>query len=103
MKRKMMFWSLILLLLVPGQFAFADEEKSLEQVAEQVIEPRYLSILKQWNEVGQGNAQDFERVVTPADFLSIDENSLLSSGESKEYGDRSMLGETRIPSRLKWM
>ena len=88
MKRKMMFWSLILLLLVPGQFAFADEEKSLEQVAEQVIEPRYLSILKQWNEVGQGNAQDFERVVTPADFLSIDENSLLSGGESKEYGDQ---------------
>ncbi len=88
MKRKMMFWSLILLLLVPGQFAFADEEKSLEQVAEQVIEPRYLSILKQWNEAGHDNVQDFERVVTPADFLSIDENSLLSSGESKEYGDQ---------------
>ncbi|QFT90537.1 Bacterial extracellular solute-binding protein [Bacillus sp. THAF10] len=88
MKRKMMFWSLILLLLVPGQLAFADKEKSLEQVAEQVIEPRYLSILKQWNEVGQDNAQEVERVVAPTDFLSKDENSLLSGAESKEYGEQ---------------
>ncbi|CAG9620783.1 extracellular solute-binding protein [Sutcliffiella rhizosphaerae] len=88
MKRKMMFWPLILLLLVPGQIAFANEENKPEQVAEQVIEPSYLSILEQWNEVGQGSAQNFERVVPPTAFLSMDENKLQSENESKEYGSQ---------------
>ncbi|KMJ59292.1 ABC transporter substrate-binding protein [Bacillus sp. LL01] len=84
----MLFWPLILLLLIPSQIAFADKKDSPEQVAEQVIEPSYLSILKQWNEVGQDSTQNFERAVSPTDFLSISESDLLAESESREYGSQ---------------
>ncbi|MFE7063194.1 extracellular solute-binding protein [Sutcliffiella sp. NPDC057660] len=88
MKRKMLFWPLLLLLLIPNHIAFADEKNSPEQLAEQVIEPSYLYILKQWKEVGIDNASPYERAISPTDFLSVPESDLLPLNESKGYEDQ---------------
>ncbi|RJR12306.1 ABC transporter substrate-binding protein, partial [Candidatus Parcubacteria bacterium] len=88
MKRKMLFWPLLLLLLIPNHIAFADEKNSPEQLAEQVIEPSYLYILKQWKEVGIDGASPYERAISPTDFLSVPESDLVPLNESKGYEDQ---------------
>ncbi|WP_249413958.1 extracellular solute-binding protein [Alteribacter keqinensis] len=89
MKSKILFGSLLLLLLLPHTIIEADtDEDLLTQSTEQVIEPRYRIVLNEWENMDLDGTAPFERAVPPSSFEQADDLQLLPESDSFGYDDR---------------
>lgn len=68
--------------------ALAEGNPAADKTIQQVVEPRYHSVLNEWKRKGLDGTNDFVGTVPPSHFNTTADGKLLSQSESKGYGDR---------------
>ncbi|MBM7553188.1 extracellular solute-binding protein [Thalassobacillus pellis] len=91
MKSKVLFWSLLVLYLIPLTFVQAEGEqgdKDAADSADQIREQSYHLLLNEWKKKGLDSTASLERAIPPSSFSNMEDDALLPASESQGYGDR---------------